>query len=262
MAELADVWAQGDAYEPYVGRWSRLVAAEVLRRLATPAGRRWIDVGCGTGAVTSTIVASAEPAEVVGVDPSEGFLAYARRNSPTATFQVGSATELPFVDGRFDVALSGLVLNFVPDPARAAVEMARVTRSGGVVAAYLWDYADGMQLIRMFWDAAVELDPGVQELVEGLRFPLCQPEPMRELFLEAGLSDVAVEAVEVPTRFADFGDYWTPFLGGQGPAPGYAMSLSDDRRDALRDRLRATMSYRPDGSILLTARAWLARGRR
>jgi SAM-dependent methyltransferase len=257
---MADVWAQGDAYEPYIGRWSRLVAAEVLRRLARPAGLHWLDVGCGTGAVTAAIVASAGPAEVVGVDPSEGFLAYARRNSPNATFQVGSATELPFVDGRFDVAVSGLVLNFVPDPAQAAAEMARVTRSGGTVAAYLWDYADGMRLIRMFWDAAIELDPGARALDEAVRFPLCQPEPLRELFLGAGLSDVEVGAVKVPTRFADFDDYWTPFLGGQGPAPGYAMSRPEAQRDALRDRLRAAMPYGPDGSIDLTARAWLAHG--
>ena len=259
---VGDVWALGDAYEPYVGRWSRLVAVDVLRRLAPPAGLRWLDVGCGTGAVTSTILGHAAPAEVVGVDPSEGFLGYARRNSPSAAFEVGSATDLPFVDGRFDVVLSGLVLNFVPEPTRAAAEMARVTRPGGIVAAYVWDYADGMQMIRRFWDAAVDLDAGASPMVEGVRFPLCHPGPLRDLFQGAGLADVAVDPIDVPTRFADFDDYWNPFLGGQGPAPAYAMALTDEGRDALREHLRAQLPYEPDGSIALTARAWLVHGRR
>ena len=258
---MTDTWALADAYEPYIGRWSRLVAAEVLRRLDQPSGLRWLDVGCGTGAVSGVVLERAAPEEVVGVDPSEGFLAYARRSNPTATFEVGSATELPCVDGRFDVALSGLVLNFVPEPPRAAAEMARVTRPGGTVAAYVWDYSGGMRLIRMFWDAAVELDPSAQALVEGVRFPLCRPERLRALFEGAGLAEVAVEPVDVPTPLRDFDDYWTPFLGGQGPAPGYAMSLTEERRGALRDLLRARMPYAPDGSIPLTARAWLVRGR-
>jgi SAM-dependent methyltransferase len=257
-----DVWALGDAYEPYVGRWSRLVAVDVLSRLAQPGGLSWLDVGCGTGAVTSTILGHAAPAEVVGVDPSEGFLAHARRSNPTAAFEVGSATDLPFVDGRFDVALSGLVLNFVPDPARAAAEMARVTRPGGTVAAYVWDYADGMRMIRLFWGAAVDLDAGAAAVDEGLRFPLCHPDPLRELLQGAGLADVAVDPVDVPTRFADFDDFWSPFLGGQGPAPGYAMGLTDEGRAALREHLRAKLPYEPDGSIALIARAWLVRGRR
>jgi SAM-dependent methyltransferase len=257
---IGDVWALGDAYEPYVGRWSRLVAVDVLRRLALPAGLSWLDVGCGTGAVTSTILGHAAPAEVVGVDPSEGFLAYARHKSPSAAFEVGSATDLPFVDGRFDVVLSGLVLNFVPDPTRAAAEMARVTRPGGIVAAYVWDYADGMHMIRRFWDAAVDLDAGATAVAEGVRFPLCHPGPLRDLFQGAGLADVAVDPIDVPTRFADFDDYWNPFLGGQGPAPTYAVSLPADRREALREELRRRLPVEPDGSIHLTARAWAVRG--
>ena len=257
---VGDVWALGDAYEPYVGRWSRLVAVDVLRRLALPAGLSWLDVGCGTGAVTSTILGHAEPAEVVGVDPSEGFLAYARRSSPSAAFEVGSATDLPFVDGRFDVALSGLMVNFVPAPARAAAEMARVTRAGGTVAAYVWDYADGMQMIRMFWDAAVDLDAGAAAVDEGLRFPLCQPEPLRLLWTDAGLTGVEVRPFEVPTVFAGFDDYWRPFLGGQGAAPAYLATLDDARRDAIRDLVRGRLPSLVDGSIPLSARVWAVRG--
>jgi SAM-dependent methyltransferase len=257
-----DMWALGDAYERYMGRWSRLVAAEVVDRMSVPPGLRWLDVGCGTGEVTRVVLERAAPAEVVGVDPSEGFLAYARRSVPTARFEVGSATGLPFVDGEFDAVLSGLVLNFVPEPERAAAEMVRVTHSGGTVAAHVWDYSTGMGMIRSFWDAAAELDPAAVTADQAELFPLCYPEPLRTLFAGAGATEVTVDPVEVQTRFRDFDDYWTPFLGGQGPAPSYAMSLPDRARDDLRDLLRARLPYQTDGSIALTARAWLVRGRR
>jgi SAM-dependent methyltransferase len=271
----ADVWANGALYESYVGRWSRLVAAQFLRRLDPPTGRAWLDVGCGTGVLSQAILRYAEPAEVVGVDPSEGFLAFARGSvvsgtGPTAgaateaviRFTQGSATDLHFDDGRFDITVSGLVLNFVPAPDRAVVEMARVTRSGGTIAAYVWDYEEGMQLMRHFWDAAIELDPAVAQIGEARRFPLCRPPALHALFSDGGLSDVDVEPIDVPTVFADFDDYWTPFLGGQGPAPGYALSLGEDDRAALRDRIRARLPVGPDGSIRLVARAWAVRATR
>ena len=257
------IWASGAAYEPYVGRWSRLVAREFLAWLAVPTGRRWLDVGCGTGALTEAILQAAAPAEVVGIDPSDGFVAYAREHvrDERARFKVADARSLPFVDGRFDAVASGLVLNFVPDPQQAMVEMARVARPGGTVAAYVWDYAGEMQLMRHFWDAAVALDPDARDLDEGQRFPLCRPEPLERLFRDAGAEDVAVRAIDVPTVFRDFDDYWSPFLGGQGPAPSYAMSLSEERRTALRERIRADLPIAADGSIHLIARAWAARGR-
>lgn len=157
--------------------------------------------------------------------------------------------------------MSGLAVNFVPDPGRAAAECARVTASGGVAAAYVWDYAEGMAMMRHFWDCAAAIDPGALALDEGRRFPLCRPEPLRQLWADAGLQEVTVEAIDVPTLFADFDDYWRPFLGGQGPAPRYAMSLTDDHRRALRDLLRSRLPADPDGSIPLTARAWAVRGR-
>jgi SAM-dependent methyltransferase len=258
-----DVWAVGDAYEPYVGRWSRLVAAELLDWLAVPPGARWLDVGCGTGALSRTILDRAAPETVTGVDASTGFVqhAAARVADPRASFRVGDAQALPFDDGAFGAAVSGLVLNFVPAPTRMAAEMRRVTRRDGVVALYVWDYAGGMQLMRHFWDAAGALDPAALPLDEGRRFPICRPEPLAALFRDAGIADVEVRALEVPTVFRDFDDYWTPFLGGQGPAPGYCMSLDEDRRAALRERLRARLPVQPDGRIPLTARAWAARGR-
>lgn len=229
-----------------------------------PPGKRWLDVGCGTGALSATVLEIAEPAEVVGIDASPGYVAYAERAvaSPRARFRVADALDLPFADGRYQAAVSGLVLNFVPDPARMVAEMARVTEPGGVVAAYVWDYAGEMQLMRRFWDAAVALDPTAEALDEGRRFPLCRPEPLAELFRAAGLVQVEVRAIDVPTVFRDFDDYWSPFLGGQGPAPGYAMALDEERRAGLREHLRARLPTDADGAIRLTARAWAVRGRR
>jgi SAM-dependent methyltransferase len=257
-----EVWAVGDAYEAFVGRWSRLVAEAFLPWLDVPASGHWLDVGCGTGALTAAVLAVADPAGVVGVDPSGGFLAAARAAiaDPRAAFRTGDARSLPLPDRRFDAVISGLALNFVPDPRLAAAEFARVTTAGGVAAAYVWDYAEGMAMLRYFWDAAAALDPVAAELDEGHRFPLCRPEPLQTLWTDAGLDDVAVQAIDVPTVFADFDDYWRPFLGGQGPAPGYVMSLTEERRGALRDRLRASLPSCPNGSIPLTARAWAVRG--
>ncbi len=264
MPEPVDVWASGDAYEPYVGRWSRRVAGEFLRWLAVEPGRRWLDVGCGTGALTETVLALAEPATVHGVDRSEAYLELARRrlNDPRANFEVGDAQSLPVPDDSYDVVVSGLVLNFVADQAKAAREMTRAAVGGGMVAAYVWDYAGEMQLMRYFWDAAAELDEAATELDEGRRFPLCKPGPLRALFEEAGLAVVDVQPIVVSTAFRDFDDYWRPFLGGQGPAPGYAMSLGEERRTALRERIRSALPIADDGSIDLTARAWAVRGRR
>ena len=257
-------WAGGDRYEAYVGRWSRPVARRFVAWLTVPAGARWLDVGCGTGALSGTILAVAEPAAVLGVDPSPDFVAHASAHvsDPRATFREGSAQALPADDAAFDAVVSGLVLNFVPDPPAALAEMRRVVRPDGVVAAYVWDYTEGMQLMRRFWDAAADLDPAVRDLDEGLRFPLCRPGPLGELFTEAGLADVAVEEIVVPTVFADFDDYWTPFLGGTGPAPAYAVQLPEAERAALRESLRSSLPTEPDGSIHLTARAWAVRGRR
>jgi SAM-dependent methyltransferase len=252
------IWAVGAAYEPYVGRWSRAVAREFLTWLSIPAGSRWLDVGCGTGALSATILSEAQPSAVTGIDASEGFASYTREQirDDRAEFQQADAMALPFPDGCFDASVSGLVLNFLPDPARGLAEMARVTRTGGTVAVYVWDYAGEMQLIRHFWDAAAVLDPAASELDEGRRFPICRPEPLERAFSNTGLRDVRARPIDIPTFFRDFDDYWSPFLGGQGPAPSYTMSLRPEQQTALRERLRATLPTADDGSIPLIARAW------
>jgi SAM-dependent methyltransferase len=257
-----EVWAVGDAYEAYVGRWSREVAGRFVRWLDVPAGRHWLDVGCGTGALTGRALAQADPARVIGVDPSRGFLTTARAAvvDPRASFVRGSGQALPLRDRSVHVVVSGLALNFVPDPARAAAEFARVVAPGGVVAAYVWDYAEGMAMMRYLWDAAAAVDPAAADLDEGRRFPLCSSAGLAQLWTDAGLDHVRVHAIEIPTVFTDFDDYWNPFLGGQGAAPAYVMSLPDDHRRAVRDVLRASVPFEDDGRIRLTARAWAVCG--
>ena len=261
ISKVSDTWERGNPYEQYVGRWSRAVAPVFLSWLGIPSGRRWLDVGCGTGALSAAIVDCCSPASLAGVEPSEGFLATARENlAGRAALHQGSATAIPLADGAVDVVVSGLVLNFVPDQRAAMAEMARVTRGGGTIAAYVWDYAGKMELMRLFWDAAVALDPQAARLDEGTRFPLCRPEALQALFTGAGLHSVETRAIDIPTPFASFDAYWQPFLGGQGPAPAYAMALGEDDRTRLREGLRARMPIQADGSLALTARAWAVRG--
>ncbi len=257
---VSDTWERGDPYERYVGRWSRQVAPRFLSWLAVPEGRQWLDVGCGTGALCAAILEHCAPASVAGVEPSDGFLASARQNiAGRAALQKGTADSMPLEDRSVDAVVCGLVLNFVPDARAALMEMRRVARSDGCIGAYVWDYAGKMELMRHFWDAAVELDPAAAKLDEGTRFPLCRPDALVQVFASAGLSRAEVTSIEVPTRFTSFEDYWQPFLGGQGPAPAYAMSLDEPHRARLRDRIRDRLPCGADGAIALVARAWAVR---
>jgi SAM-dependent methyltransferase len=259
----SDKWDSGELYEPYVGRWSRPVARGFLGWLGQPSEREWLDVGCGTGALTETILAMCEPRAVTGVDPSDGYIDFATAHvrDGRVQFKVSDAQTMPIDTASFDAVVSGLVLNFIPDPRKATAEMRRVARSSGVVAAYVWDYAGKMELMRYFWDAAVELNPKTAHLDEGRRFQICKPDRLETLFSAAGLKKVETSAIDVPTVFRDFDDYWSPFLGGQAPAPGYNMSLNEAERAALRELLYRRLPIRPDGSIHLMARGWAVKGR-
>ncbi|HYF57847.1 MAG TPA: methyltransferase domain-containing protein [Burkholderiaceae bacterium] len=259
-----DAWQAGDAYEAYMGRWSRRIAPRFLEWLDPPAGSDWLDVGCGTGALSAAVLSDRAPRGLIGVEPSAGFLARARATvvDPRVEFREGDAGRLPLEAAGRDVAVSGLVLNFVPDRDAALSEMRRVLRPGGTVGFYVWDYpGGGIGFMRAFWNAAAALDPGAGELTEGRRFPFCTPPELRAMAERAGFASVEVTAIEVPTVFRDFDDYWRPFTLGAGPAPGYCASLAPDARERLRGSLEASLPRGADGSIALTARAWAVRGR-
>ena len=258
-----EAWGTSGPYEQYVGRWSRVVAKEFLTWLDIPDGRIWGDVGCGTGALIGQILTTAQPRLVIGIDKAKGFLTDARtiQHDPRVRFAQADAVLLPWASEYCHVAVSGLVLNFVPNALAMVKEMARVTRTNGQVAVYVWDYSGGMQMMRHFWDAAAQVDPGAAVLDEGERFPICQPEPLHQLFEKTGLHAVEVRAFDVPTIFRDFDDYWMPFLGKQGSAPTYLASKDSETQFQIREVLKARLPAGSDGAIHLTARAWAVRGR-
>ena len=259
----ADRWSSGAAYEGYIGRWSSLVAPVFLDWLDVPPGAEWLDVGCGTGVLTRAILGQREPRSVVGVDPSDAFLEHARTSTadPRARFETGSADATGQPDASADAVVAGLVLNFVPDLPAALSELQRVVRPGGIVAGYVWDYAAGMQLLRSFFDAAIALDPEIAAHDEGVRFPITHEGRLAVAFAASGLDDVRERPIDIPTVFRDFDDLWTPFLGGTGAAPTYVATLDQPARDALREQLRSSLPFEPDGSIHLTARVWAVKGR-
>ena len=258
---MKDSWQSGNPYEYYMGRWSKLVADAFVDWLSPQARLRWLDVGCGSGALSEAILGKYDPETVVAIDQSEGFVRTAQqRLGPRATCKVGEALSLPLDDSSVDVAVSGLMLNFVPLPEKVLAEMRRVTTPGGTVAGYIWDYAGRMEFLNHFWDVAVELNPGASELHEKRRFASSNAAELSAVFARSGIADVEASPIEIPTHFADFDDFWKPFLGGQGPAPTYVSKLTPSERDALRDALMDRLPIRRDGSIRLSARAWAVKG--
>ena len=246
------------------GRWSRLVAAEFVPWLDVPAGATWIDVGCGTGELSRAILRIAAPIKVVSLDPSEGYLDHARASTPDPRieFRRGNDQDVKSLGLVADAVVSGLVLNFVADPIDALRAAAESTAPSGLVAAYVWDYADGMTMLRHFWDAAGAEDPASTSKDEGARFPICADGALKSAFEAAGLADVVQRSIDVTDRDADFEEFWAPLLSGEAPAPGYVMSLPEKRRARLRDLLSTSLPIAADGSITLTCRAWAVRGRR
>ncbi|MEZ5936024.1 MAG: class I SAM-dependent methyltransferase [Alphaproteobacteria bacterium] len=247
-----------------MGRWSRPIAAKFLDWLAMREELDWLDVGCGTGALSAAIMERCQPRSLIAIDPSQGFLAKARDHvkDPRAEFQIGDAQSLPLANDSRDVVASGLVLNFVPDRVQALSEMRRVTRPGGTVGFYVWDYpGGGVEFMRAFWQTATALDAGAVELTEDRRFPFCTPEGLADIAKAAGLEPLDFVALESPSVFRDFEDYWRPFTLGAGPAPGYCASLAPEARQRLMERLSERLPRCENGSIVLGTRAWACRAR-
>lgn len=252
----------GEGYDRFMGRWSRLLAPQVIAFAGIRDGERVLDVGTGTGSAARALAEAMPASEILAVDPSEAFIAHAKKNSPSnrVRFEVGDAQALRCEDGAFDQALSLLVLNFVPDPGKAVGEMRRATRPGGTVSACVWDYNAGMEMLRFFWDEAVALDPAAEPRDER-HMKLCREGQLGALWRKAGLADVHEQALTLEQRFTSFDDYWAPFLEGVGPAGAYAVSLAEERRGALEARLRARLpGGRRGGAFALEARAWCVRG--
>lgn len=262
MTITPDNWTTGEAYELFMGRWSKAVAAEFIRWLHPAAGWDWLEVGCGTGALTQAVLEHASPAFMLASDLSPQFLSFTRSTMPhpSLAFVTASAADLPLANERFDAAVSGLVLNFFPDPLAALHSMRSRLRPGRRLAAYVWDYAEGMEFLRIFWEEAVALDPPAAVLDERYRFPICRQEALVQLFRDAGLTSVDSQALHIDISFADFESYWTPFLGATGPAPSYVSSLHPQDRENLRQRLEERFAVSGGSPIRLSARAWAVCG--
>jgi SAM-dependent methyltransferase len=246
-----------------MGRWSRLVAPRLVDFTGVPEKGRILDVGSGTGSLAFAIAERKPGVQVMGIDPSREYVAYATSKSPVgdrASFQVGDAQQLNFPDASFDAALSLLVFNFIPDPKRALLELRRVVKPGGKIAAAVWDYGAGMRMLRAFWDAVVHTDPAAEKIDEK-RMPLCREGELAALWKRGNLEAVREESVDITMRFASFADYWDPFLLGQGPAGAYVRRLEPGKVELLRSEVKRSLSKSSESTpFSLSGRVWAVRG--
>jgi SAM-dependent methyltransferase len=257
------MFANAEAYERFMGRWSRLVAPLLVDFTDPPDRGRVLDVGSGTGSLAFAIAERKVRARVVGIDPSKEYVAYATSRNPfpdRASFQVGDAQQLQFPDAAFDASLSLLVFNFIPDPRKALLEVRRITKSGGRISAAVWDYGAGMRMLRTFWDAAVSIDAGVEKTDEKY-MPLCHAGELSDLWRRGGLESVREQPMDITMRFKSFADYWDPFLLAQGPAGSYVGRLDREEVRALRSEVKRRLSLSvEDAPFVLPARVWSVRG--
>jgi SAM-dependent methyltransferase len=257
------MFGDAQAYERFMGRWSSLVAPRLVDFTALPERGRVLDIGSGTGSLAFAIAKRKGQMQVLGIDPSQEYVAYASSRNPfpdRASFEVGDAQHLQFPDASFDAALSLLVFNFIPDPKKALLELRRVTKPGGKLSAAVWDYGAGMRMLRTFWDAAVHIDPDAEK-VDEKHMPLCRAGELSALWKQGGLEIVREQSIDIPMRFESFADYWEPFLLGQGPAGSYVRRLDRDKLQALRGEVKRRLSLSAENTpVVLPARVWSVRG--
>jgi ubiquinone/menaquinone biosynthesis C-methylase UbiE len=246
----------GDSYDRFVGRYSRKLAPQLIAFAGLKPGMRALDVGCGSGLLTSALADRLGAASVAAADPSEPLLAACAERVPGADVRRASAEELPWRDESFDAVLSQLVLNFVDDADTAVTEMCRIVKAGGTVASCTWDYAGGMRMLRTFWETAVELDP-TAPTEHAMRYS--SEEELASLWERRDLDDVETAPLEVEVGYRDFADLWSGFMLGVGPAGQYCASLDPERREALREGYFRRLGS-PEGAFALSARAFAVRG--
>lgn len=252
-----DAWTVAEGYEHYMGRWSRRIAARFIEWLDPPAGADWLEVGCGTGALTEAILDGTAPRSVRAIDPSRAFIAHAssRIRDERVQFEEAEVRDLPAAGAAVDIVASALVLNFIADRPAALAGMRRRLRQGGLLSFYVWDYpGGGIGFIDAFWKAAAEVDPRATVLDESRRFPFCSRHGLQALCREAGLRAPAIEPIGTQIVFRDFEAFWQPFTLGAGPAPGYCAGLADDHRAAVKARLAHRLGT--SGPLHFRARAW------
>jgi SAM-dependent methyltransferase len=251
------MFANAEAYERFMGRWSRLMATRLIDFSNVPNEGNLLDIGSGTGSLSFEIVQRSPTAHLIGIDPSKEYLAYATSRNPIPDrikFEIGDAQDLRFAAATFRTSLSLLVFNFIPDPLKALQEARRVTASGGLIAAAVWDYGGDMRMLRTFWDAAVSIDDQAAKFDEG-HMPLCRSGELAHLWKNVGLRNVHEQPLDIEMRFDSFEDYWRPFLLGQGPAGAYAKSLDSDALERLQAELkRRLLLSGGDVSFVLPAR--------
>jgi len=257
------MFGNAQAYERFMGRWSRQLAPLVVDFAALLDHGRVLDIGSGTGSLSFEVATRLTGVHVTGIDPSAEYVAYAGSRNPfpgRVTFRTGDAQHMEFGDSTFAAAISLLVFNFIPDAGKALLEARRVTKPKGRVVAAVWDYGGRMGMLRQFWDAAIEIDPGAAKFDEK-NMPLCRSGELSQLWKNRGFEHVREEPIETEIRFGSFADYWEPFLLGQGPAGAYVRKLDQIRLQALRTALRRRVVPSPgEESFVLPARVWAVRG--
>lgn len=251
--------ASGEAYDRFMGRYSLPLAEQFAEFTGVVAGRRALDVGCGPGNLTGELVRRLGAGAVAACDPSEPFVAACAQRHPGVDVRPGAAEALPFEDARFDLVAAQLVLHFVSDPRRAASEMTRVARPGGTVAACVWDFVEGMQMLRAFWDAALSLDPDAPDELRVMRFG--SEGEISQWLNDAGLTGVTEGTLQVTSTYQDFDELWSGFLAGIGPAGNYSRQLPVPRQAALRRALHERLGE-PAGAFTLSAMARAGRATR